>query len=211
MAEELLAAEVLVIGVLHPARAQHLVRQRMHVLEDEETGDQPGRQRRLAGARRADRGEAPFQKAPVDLLCQPDQRVTHIDDPLQGRPEQILLPLIARLRHRFPRAISARSRNHDPPQIGIANCKKPQPNPAFPAKSITRSSQIVPLSQRYPNSSRPTASHRALPHARACGGRIRTKEPSGYLSASGGLAALENPCTAFQRHSEWRPWKGALR
>src|SRR5262250_3887883 len=156
MAEELLAAEVLVIGVLHPARAQHLVRQRMHVLEDEETGDQPGRQRRLAGARRADRGEAPFQKAPVDLLCQPDQRVTHIDDPLQGRPEQILLPLIARLRHRFPRAISARSGNHDPPQIGIANCKKPQPNPAFPAKSITRSSQLVPLSQRYPNSSRAT-------------------------------------------------------
>src|SRR5215470_13357302 len=162
MAEELLAAEVLVIGVLHPARAQHLVRQRMHVLEDEETGDQPGRQRRLAGARRADRGEAPFQKAPVDLLCQPDQRVTHIDDPLQGRPEQILLPLIARLRHRFPRAISARSRNHDPPQIGIANCKKPQPNPAFPAKSITRSSQIVPLSQRYPNSSRATPYMEAL-------------------------------------------------
>src|SRR5215469_15607116 len=130
----------------------------MHVLEDEETGDQPGRQRRLAGACRADHGEASFQKAPVDLLRQPDQRVTHIDDPLQGRPEQILLPLIARLRHRFPRAISARSRNHDPPQIGIANCKKPQPNPAFPAKSITRSSQIVPLSQRYPNSSRATTS-----------------------------------------------------
>src|SRR5215471_2934208 len=128
----------------------------MHVLEDEETGDQPGRQRRLAGACPADQGEAPFQKAPVDLLRQPDQRVTHFDDPLQGRPEQILLPLIARLRHRFPRAISARSGNHDPPQIGIANCKKPQPNPASPAKSITRSSQIVPLSQRYPNSSRAT-------------------------------------------------------
>src|SRR5215471_18946345 len=128
----------------------------MHVLEDEETGDQTGRQRWLAGACRADRGEASFQKAPVDLLRQPDQRVTHIDDPLQGRPEQILLPLIARLRHRFPRAISARSGNHDPPQIGIANCKKPQPNPAFPAKSITRSSQIISLSQRYPNSSRAT-------------------------------------------------------
>src|SRR5215472_16447460 len=161
MAEELLAAEVLVIGVLHPARAQHLVRQRMHVLEDEETGDQPGRQRRLAGARRADRGEAPFQKAPVELLC---------------RPEQILLPLIARLRHRFPRAISARSRNHDPPQIGIANCKKPQPNPAFPAKSITRSSQIVPLSQRYPNSSRATKSFIQL--WRYCNG-------SGAVSLSG--------------------------
>src|SRR5215471_16359168 len=128
----------------------------MHVLEDEETGDQTGRQRWLAGACRADRGEASFQKAPVDLLRQPDQRVTHVDDPLQGRPEQILLPLIARLRHRFPRAISARSGNHDPPQIGIANCKKPQPNPAFPAKSITRSTHLVPLSQRYPNSSRAT-------------------------------------------------------
>src|SRR5215469_1231162 len=125
----------------------------MHVLEDEETGDQPGRQRRLAGACRADHGEASFQKAPVDLLRQPDQRVTHIDDPLQGRPEQILLPLIARLRHRFPRAISARSGNHDPPQIGIANCKKTEPRSAFPANSITRSNELVFLSQRYPDSS----------------------------------------------------------
>jgi hypothetical protein len=34
----------------------------------------------------------------------------------------------------------------------IENCKKPPPNPAFPANLTTRSSQFVPLSQRYPNS-----------------------------------------------------------
>ena len=71
MAEELLAAEVLVIGVLHPARAQHLVRQRMHVLEDEETGDEPHRQRRLSVSRRVDLAEAPVEETPVDLPRQP--------------------------------------------------------------------------------------------------------------------------------------------
>ena len=54
------------------------------------------------GPRRADRGEAPLEEPPVDLARQPDQRVAHVDDLLQRRPEQVLLPLVARLRHRVP-------------------------------------------------------------------------------------------------------------
>jgi hypothetical protein len=39
--EAQLAAEVLVIGVLHPARAEHLVGEVLGMLEDEEAGHQP--------------------------------------------------------------------------------------------------------------------------------------------------------------------------
>jgi hypothetical protein len=40
--------------VLQPARAQHLVRQVVHVLQDEQPGNQPRRQRRLTSTWRAD-------------------------------------------------------------------------------------------------------------------------------------------------------------
>ena len=71
----------------------------MSVLEDEQTCNEPCRQQRLAWPGLADRGKALFQEAPVDLLRQPHQRVAHIDDLIQRRPEQVLLPLVARLRH----------------------------------------------------------------------------------------------------------------
>src|SRR6266403_6134153 len=74
----------------------------MHVLHDEQAGDQPGRQRRLAWPRLTDRGEALLQETPVDLLRQPHQRVAQVDDLIQRRPEQVLLTLIAGLRHRLP-------------------------------------------------------------------------------------------------------------
>jgi hypothetical protein len=35
----------------------------------------------------------------------------------------------------------------------IPNCKKAEPKPAFPAKSITRSNELSPLSQGYLSSS----------------------------------------------------------
>jgi hypothetical protein len=74
----------------------------MHVLEDEETGDEPHRQRRLSVSRRVDFTEAPVEETPVDLPRQPHQRMAHVDDRFQGRPEQIRLPIVARLRHLDP-------------------------------------------------------------------------------------------------------------
>ena len=65
--EALLAAEELVVGVLKPARAQRLVRQIVHVLEDQQPSHQPARQRRLSAAGAAHRAETTVEKAPVDL------------------------------------------------------------------------------------------------------------------------------------------------
>ena len=76
----LLAAEVLVIGVLQPARAQDLVGQIVHVLEDQEPGHQPGRQRRLLRTDAANRAETLVEKVPVDLPPQPRQRMTQVDE-----------------------------------------------------------------------------------------------------------------------------------
>jgi hypothetical protein len=64
--EKLLAAEQLVIGVLDPARAQILVGEIVHVLEDRKPRHQSRRQRRLAGLVRIDRAESSLEKAPVD-------------------------------------------------------------------------------------------------------------------------------------------------
>ena len=99
MLEHVLAAEVLEVRVLDPPRAQHLVRKRMHVLEDEEPRHQPRRQRRLAVARRVDLAEPTLQKAPVDLPRQANERVAHVDDRLQRRPEQVRLPVFPRSCH----------------------------------------------------------------------------------------------------------------
>src|SRR5579862_4073832 len=128
----------------------------MRVLQDEQACDQPGRQRRLAGPRLADRGEALLQELPVDLSRQTDQGVIHVDDLIQRRPEQVLLPLVARLRHRFSPGKTAHSENHDPPPPGIPNRKKTSLEASFPANSITRQRKLVPQPQRYLNCSRAT-------------------------------------------------------
>ena len=65
VAEAQLAAEVLVIGVLDPARAQHLVREIVHVLQDEQAGHQPRRQAGCPGpVWHTDK--AVIQKPPID-------------------------------------------------------------------------------------------------------------------------------------------------
>ncbi|MGF6430983.1 hypothetical protein AB7M47_008101 [Bradyrhizobium elkanii] len=66
VAEAQLAAEVLIIGVLDPAAAQHLIREIVHVLQDEQAGDKPRRQARLPWAGLAHRTKAVIQKLPVD-------------------------------------------------------------------------------------------------------------------------------------------------
>ena len=80
MAEAQLAAEELVIRVLQPERAQRLVRQIVHVLQDEQPRHQPGRQAGLARTGRADAGKAAIEEPPIDLAGQPHQRVAQIDD-----------------------------------------------------------------------------------------------------------------------------------
>ena len=62
------ATEILEVRVLHPPVAQRLVGQIVHVLEDEQPGHQPRRQRRLPRPDTTDRTKAPGQKIPIDLL-----------------------------------------------------------------------------------------------------------------------------------------------
>ena len=96
------AAEELVIRVLHPTRAQHFIRQVVHVLQDEQSRHQPRRQWRLAWTRGAHAGKPAVEKLPIDLARQPHQRMSKIDDVLERRPQQILLTIVPRLRHRAP-------------------------------------------------------------------------------------------------------------
>ena len=97
MLEELLAAEELVIGVLDPALAQHLVGQVVRVLEDRQPRHQPRRQRRPAGVIGVNLAEPLFQKAPVHRARQRHQRMAHVDDLVEPGAEKILLPRLAPL------------------------------------------------------------------------------------------------------------------
>src|SRR6266436_2687140 len=69
MLEELLAAEVLEVRVLHPAIAQSLVGKVVSVLEDRQPRHQPRRQRRLARLVGVHRTKLLFQKTPVERTC----------------------------------------------------------------------------------------------------------------------------------------------
>jgi hypothetical protein len=102
VAEAQLAAEVLVIGVLDPAGAQHLIREIVHVLQDEQAGDKPRRQARLPRTGLAHRTKAVIQKLPVNQRRQPHQRVAHVDDLIEGRKQQVFLAIIPRFAHRLP-------------------------------------------------------------------------------------------------------------
>jgi hypothetical protein len=92
--EELLAAEQLVIGILDPARAQILVGEIMHVLEDREPRHQPRWQRRMSDLVGIDRAEPLLEEAPVDRPTELRQRVVHVDDLVEPRLEEIILPAV---------------------------------------------------------------------------------------------------------------------
>jgi hypothetical protein len=86
--------EQLIIGVLNPARAQILVGEIVHVLEDRKPRHQPRRQRGVAGLVRIDRAEPRLEKAPVDRPAELRQRVIEVDDLVEPRPEEIVLPAV---------------------------------------------------------------------------------------------------------------------
>jgi hypothetical protein len=103
--EELLAAEVLVIGVFDPPLAQNFVGQVVSVLEDRKPRHQARRQRRPAGVVVVNLAEPLFQKAPVHGAPQRHKRMLHVDDLIEPGAEQILLSGLATLwwPHQMPR------------------------------------------------------------------------------------------------------------
>src|SRR5262249_25308212 len=117
--------EVLEIRVLHPPVAQRLVGEVVHVLENEQPGHQPCRQRRLPGSHPTHRAEASRQKVPIDLPRQPHERMTKIDDLLERRAKQVVLDGRRAAGSSFsPDGESRRRRNHEPPKSGIPKRKK---------------------------------------------------------------------------------------
>lgn len=58
--------------------AQRLARQIVHVLEDEQAGYQPARQRRQLGPVPTHRTKAPRNKVPIDLRSQPHQGMAQV-------------------------------------------------------------------------------------------------------------------------------------
>src|SRR5258706_782913 len=97
MPEHHFAAEILEIRVLYPPVAQRLVREIVHMFEDEQPGHQPCWQWRLPRPYATYRAEALRQKIPINLRREPHQRMAKIDDLLQRPAKQIVLAVVARL------------------------------------------------------------------------------------------------------------------
>ena len=95
--------EQLEIRVLDPALAQRLVREILHGLEDRQARHEPGRQRRMTGLVGIDRPEPLLKKPPVDGAGELRERVAHVHDLIEPRPEQVVLSALpSRLRlHRI--------------------------------------------------------------------------------------------------------------
>ncbi len=107
MLEELLAAEILKIGVLGPDFAQPLVRQVLGVFQDVKPRHQSRRQRRAAFAVRINRPELLFEKPPIDRMRQPHARMTDVDDLVEPRLEQIVLAALAPFLRHHPCCLTA--------------------------------------------------------------------------------------------------------
>jgi len=118
--EELFTAEQLVIRVLHPAFAQHFIRQVVHVLEDRQSRHQPRRQGWAARLVVINRPQLLFQKTPVDRLRQLHQGVLQIGDLIKPRPEQVPLATVTPFlgTHPNPRSFCRKS-----PQTRGETCK----------------------------------------------------------------------------------------
>src|SRR5258706_14167640 len=99
MPEHHFAAEILEIRVLYPPVAQRLVREIVHMFEDEQPGHQPCWQWRLPRPYAPYRAEALPQKIPINLPPEPHHRMAKIDDLLPAPAKQTVLSALARLGH----------------------------------------------------------------------------------------------------------------
>src|SRR5260370_25373876 len=96
MPEHHFAAEILEIRVLYPPVAQRLVREIVHMFEDEQPGHQPCWQWRLPRPYATYPAEALRQKIPINLPREPHQPMAKIYDLPHRRAKQKLLPVGAR-------------------------------------------------------------------------------------------------------------------
>jgi hypothetical protein len=88
MLEELLASEVLEIGIIDPALAHAFIRQPVNVLEQQQADHEPCRDSGPAFVA-VKGGDLTVDKVPVDLAGQLRQFVLEVDDLVQPGSEQI--------------------------------------------------------------------------------------------------------------------------
>src|SRR5262249_19913821 len=154
--------EVLEIRVLHPSLAQRLVGEVVHMLENEQPGHQPRRQRRLPRAPPTHPAEASPPEDPNDLPPPKHPRMAEDDDILEKRAKQVVLAILARLAHRSPPTANLAVEGiTDHPNRESQTARKPACTPGFLAKSITCSGQIIAIDQSLPHSSRTTEDSQA--------------------------------------------------
>src|SRR5436190_21906435 len=151
------------------------------MLENEQPGYQPGRQRRLPRSQPTHRAEPSRQKVPIDRPRQPHQRMAKVDDLLEKRAKQVVLAIVARLAHRSPPTANLAVEGiTDHPNGESQTAIKPACTPGFLAKSIPCSGQIIAINQSLPNSSRTTtyvrANSAASPSVRTVTSRARRRD-----------------------------------
>src|SRR3954451_14854543 len=113
-------------------RAQHLVREVVHVLEDRQPRHQPRRQRRAAGRIRIDGSELLLEEAPVDRRCELHHWMIKVDDLVEPRPEEIALsglPTFIRPHESPRRRPQAAKESRPAPRINLPENLSTTPQP----------------------------------------------------------------------------------
>jgi hypothetical protein len=102
------------------------------LLEDEQSGHQPRRQRWLPWPDATDRTEAAGQELPVNFRRQTHQRMAKVDDLLQRWAKQIVLTIVARLAHGSPPTANLPSKESQSAEIRNPKTQENRdPPPAF--------------------------------------------------------------------------------
>src|SRR5690606_27046902 len=130
----------------------------VRVLQDREPGHQPRRQRRAPRNVGVDRPEARLQKAPIDGPRELRQRMAHVDDLIEPRPKQILLPAVSALLrpHRESPPFDIDKGRESRRERRIYFARKRRQTQAELAKTITAPKPKPMLRQRFASSSRET-------------------------------------------------------
>jgi hypothetical protein len=107
----------------------------------------------------------PVDEAPIDLARQPHQRMLQVDDPIQRRPEKVLLTLLGRLAHRPSLQPEDRPSESRSVADENQNRKEPAAEHRFLAIPITSNPMRPAQAQRLLNSSGATRKQVGRPFA----------------------------------------------
>lgn len=110
------------------------------------------------------------EPGPVDLVCQSDKLMLHVDDLVKARQEQIVVArLLLMFRSRPIPRIPILQRITNRRKIKCQIARKPPPEPRCPANSITSNLRSRKENQRHPRFSQRTRCYsQAQAHLKGC-------------------------------------------